>query len=52
MFTMETTNPTHFQLYIQIMHYADILWYCTESIIVLLVILALVTSENCTNELY
>ena len=21
---METTNPTHFQLYIQIMHYADI----------------------------
>ena len=25
---METTNPTHFQLYIQITHYAD---YCTGS---------------------
>ena len=32
MFTMETTNPTHFQLYIQITHYADIsrYTYCTE----------------------
>ena len=45
---METTNPTHFQLYIQITHYADILRYCTGShmtgdFIVLLVTLALVT---------
>ena len=31
MFTMETTNPTHFQLGIQITHYADILRYCTGS---------------------
>ena len=28
---METTNPTHFQLYIQITHYADISRYCTGS---------------------
>ena len=31
MFTMETMNPTHFQLDIQIMHYDDILQYCTKS---------------------
>ena len=31
MFTMETTNPTHFQLYIQITHYADISQYFTGS---------------------
>ena len=31
MFTMETTNPTHFQLDIQITHYADISQYCTGS---------------------
>ena len=29
MFTMEITNPTHFQLAIQITHYADMLRYCT-----------------------
>ena len=28
---METMNPTHFQSGIQIMHYADILHYCTGS---------------------
>ena len=32
---METKNPTHFQLYmyIQITHYADIVRYCTGSVI-------------------
>ena len=38
MFTMETMNPTHFQLDIQIMHYDDILQYCTESYMNLYVI--------------
>ena len=35
MFTMETKNPTHFQLYmyIQMTHYADIVRYCTGSVI-------------------
>ena len=28
---METTNPTHFQLGIQITYYIDILCYCTGS---------------------
>ena len=29
MFTIETTNPIHFQLDIQITHYDNILPYCT-----------------------
>ena len=40
---METTNPTHFQLGIQITHYADILRYCTGSHVTRSVIVLQVT---------
>ena len=43
MFTMETMNPTHFQLGTQITHYADILCYCTGSHVTRSVIALLVT---------
>ena len=48
MFTMETTNRTHFQLYIQITHYADISRYCTGSHLTRSFIVLLVTCYQVT----
>ena len=56
MFTMETTNPTHFQLGIQITHYADILCYCTGSHVIGSVIVLytshMLSSNNSWKEIF